>query len=139
MPLLFATVSKHLMHGPCGDYNEETKKSPCMKNGKCKKGYPRAFCQQPTTDTSGYAQYTRRDNGRAAPSKHGVVMDNRWVVPYNPDMVSKLDIYVRSDVCLDVSGVHYVFKSIFKGHGCAVVTYNDGTNDVYATIVYPDD
>ena len=38
-PELYKAVVEHMLHGPCGaDYD-----SPCMVNGKCTKGFPKAF------------------------------------------------------------------------------------------------
>ncbi|WVZ80033.1 LOW QUALITY PROTEIN: hypothetical protein U9M48_027548, partial [Paspalum notatum var. saurae] len=39
-PLGYVLVSEHMMHGPCGEQNEN---SPCMKKGKCSKYYPKQF------------------------------------------------------------------------------------------------
>jgi hypothetical protein len=35
-PLLFQIISKHTIHGSCGNLNPT---SSCMENGKCKKYY----------------------------------------------------------------------------------------------------
>lgn len=34
----YAAVARHMMHGPCGRDNS---KSPCMKNMKCTKHFPK--------------------------------------------------------------------------------------------------
>ena len=41
-PLAYETVSKCLMHGPCGP---SFPNAPCMKDGYCSKGYPKAFTE----------------------------------------------------------------------------------------------
>jgi hypothetical protein len=60
---LCATITKMMMHGPCGVRGVPTK--PCEKNGPCSKRYPKAFCPVTYIDDSGEVHYRRRDNGRA--------------------------------------------------------------------------
>ena len=40
-PMLYATIKKCIMHGPCGP---EHPNAPCMVNGKCSKHLPKDFC-----------------------------------------------------------------------------------------------
>ncbi len=61
-PRLYATVTRTMLHGPCGQVNRN---SPCMEDGKCTKNYPRPFSET-TVDSSGsYPVYRRRDDGRS--------------------------------------------------------------------------
>ncbi|XP_072069493.1 uncharacterized protein [Arachis hypogaea] len=39
-PHLHEAVLRHMVHGPCGTLNQS---SPCMKNGQCKRNYPKEF------------------------------------------------------------------------------------------------
>ncbi|XP_065840179.1 uncharacterized protein [Oscarella lobularis] len=39
-PALFGTITKHMIHGPCGQLNP---RSPFMKDGQCTKHYPRTY------------------------------------------------------------------------------------------------
>ncbi|KAG5547752.1 hypothetical protein RHGRI_013442 [Rhododendron griersonianum] len=58
-PHLYATVLKHMMHGPCGDLD---KNRACMKDGQCKYRYPRDYCADTTVSEDGYPIYRRRQN-----------------------------------------------------------------------------
>ncbi|GBP88960.1 hypothetical protein EVAR_87732_1 [Eumeta japonica] len=61
---LYDTVTKNMIHGPCGALNSS---SPCMKEGKCTKKYPRALLKDTQTNDKGYPLYRRRapeDGGR---------------------------------------------------------------------------
>ncbi|KIH61446.1 hypothetical protein ANCDUO_08282 [Ancylostoma duodenale] len=42
-PGLFEIITKNMIHGPCGPLNPN---SPCMKDRKCTKKYPREFIQE---------------------------------------------------------------------------------------------
>lgn len=55
----------------------------------------------------GYPMYQRPDNGLSI--QNGVILVNRWVVPYNPYLCSKS---ARSSV----TAVKYLFKYVYKGH-----------------------
>ncbi|XP_061380705.1 uncharacterized protein LOC133319582 [Danaus plexippus] len=62
---LYDTVTKNMIHGPCGALNPS---SPCMKEGKCTKKYPRALLKDTQTNDKGYPLYRRRtpgDGGRS--------------------------------------------------------------------------
>ncbi|XP_069175925.1 uncharacterized protein [Procambarus clarkii] len=60
---LHETVTKNMIHGPCGTLNPN---SPCLIDGKCSKQYPRAFVSNTVTGNDGYTLYRRsaEDGGR---------------------------------------------------------------------------
>ncbi|OIT19966.1 hypothetical protein A4A49_63775, partial [Nicotiana attenuata] len=72
-PCYYKAVKNFMMHGPCGSAR---KSSPCMRNGRCTKHFPKKFVQNTTTDEDGYPVYKRRDNGRTI-NKEGIDLDNR--------------------------------------------------------------
>ncbi|GFY01774.1 helitron_like_N domain-containing protein [Trichonephila clavipes] len=60
----YDTVTKNMIHGPCGALNPS---SPCMKEGKYTKKYPRALLKDTQINDEGYPLYRRRapeDGGR---------------------------------------------------------------------------
>lgn len=57
---LYDAVNKYMIYGPCGEANP---KSPCMKNNKCMKFYPKPFLPTTSIDDLGYPMYKRRDTG----------------------------------------------------------------------------
>ncbi|UYV60223.1 hypothetical protein LAZ67_1000470 [Cordylochernes scorpioides] len=50
-PELHAIVMKQMVHGPCGVLNTN---SPCMKDGKCSKKYPKGFYETTSTTEDSY-------------------------------------------------------------------------------------
>ena len=46
-PELFNIIKRHMIHGPCGYYNQN---SVCMLNNKCSKKFPRKFVNETQTD-----------------------------------------------------------------------------------------
>jgi hypothetical protein len=94
-PLLFETVKSTMVHGPCGNINPST---PCMQNSHCTKGYPKAFQENTSTNDNRYPLYARPDDGRSFPvtvSGVGTVhVENHWIVPYNPYILSKYNSHI---------------------------------------------
>uniref|UniRef100_A0A453BY95 Helitron helicase-like domain-containing protein n=1 Tax=Aegilops tauschii subsp. strangulata TaxID=200361 RepID=A0A453BY95_AEGTS len=78
-PEAFGAVENFMMHRPCGEAKQN---SPCMVGHRCSKHFPKRYNVSTTIDEDGFPVYKRKDDGRQI--KKGVVMlDNRFVVPYN--------------------------------------------------------
>ena len=109
-PLLHDTVTRCMLHGPCGRDNP----SPCMKDGKYSKHYPRAFSATTTMDDNSYPVYRRPNNGRTF-RRGNSELDNRWVVPYNPYLSLKYDAHINVEIATSVTSVKYLYKYVYKG------------------------
>ncbi|KAL0361620.1 UNVERIFIED_CONTAM: hypothetical protein Sradi_3846500 [Sesamum radiatum] len=74
-PMLYEAVMRHMIHGPCGEMNVN---APCMKNGTCKKNYPKLFAPCTIQGTDSYPVYRRRDDNRSISLDRDcdVVVDN---------------------------------------------------------------
>lgn len=72
-PLAYEAVSQYMIHGPCGPCNQN---SPCMKNNKCSKHFPKSFMSATTMDENGFPIYRRRDDGRKI-TRNGIQIDNK--------------------------------------------------------------
>jgi hypothetical protein len=118
-PLAYETVTRSMMHGPCGDLNPN---APCMKDGQCAKKYPRAFVHETyCVEDSGYPVYRRRNDGRTLLKANGVYLDNRWVVPHNIYLCTKYNAHINVEICSTLSVVKYLYKYVDKGHDRASV------------------
>nr|XP_040245211.1 uncharacterized protein LOC120964526 [Aegilops tauschii subsp. strangulata] len=111
-PELYAMVVKHMMHGPCGALNP---KNVCMQDNECKCRYPRPFNENTIQGKDSYPVYRRRDDGRRA-KVQGKMLDNRWVVPYNPYLLRMFNCHINVEVCSSIKVVKYIYKYIYKGH-----------------------
>ena len=111
-PELYAMVVKHMMHGPCGNLNP---KNVCMQDLKCKSKYPRPFNQNTLQGKDSYPVYQRRDDGRQAKVRRQM-LDNRWVVPYNPYLLRMFNCHINVEVCSSIKAVKYLYKYVYKGH-----------------------
>lgn len=136
-PELSATVTRFMMHGPCGELNS---KAPCMKMDKrtgkmkCSKGFPKAFQSETEVHDDEYPPYRRRDDGRQVAryvkGRDIVYLDNRWVVPYNPYLSLKYDAHINVEVCATIQSVKYIHKYIYKGSDRAIVEFSADNNEV---------
>jgi hypothetical protein len=110
-PKLWQIVTTMMMHGPCGQDNPH---APCMVNGQCSKGFPKPFREETSIDGNGYVQYARPQDGRTV-EKNGVLLDNRHVVPYCPELLLELECHINMECCISVASVKYIHKYIYKG------------------------
>ncbi|KAG5539260.1 hypothetical protein RHGRI_019723 [Rhododendron griersonianum] len=111
-PHLYAAVLRHMMHGPCGKLNPS---NVCRKNDKCKNHYPKKFTEATTVAADGYPIYRRRNDNKQVQVRQQM-LDNRWVVPYNPYQLAMLDCHVNVEICSTIKAVKYLYKYIYKGH-----------------------
>ncbi|XP_061357242.1 uncharacterized protein LOC133301608, partial [Gastrolobium bilobum] len=126
-PSLFAAVTSYMMHGPCGPNNY---KSPCMKEGKCSKKFPKKFSSRTIIDDDGFPHYKRINNGRFV-IRNGVELDNRYVVPYNANLILKYQAHINVEYTCQSSAIKYLFKYIHKGNDrvTAAIKHSDPTLD----------
>ncbi|CAN1146786.1 ATP-dependent DNA helicase PIF1 [Linum perenne] len=110
-PIGYTVVVKFMLHGPCGEANPS---SPCMKDGKCKKFFPKQFNLETTFDENNYAIYRRRDTGITS-VKSSNTLDNRYVVPYNRELIVKYQAHINVEACHNGQLIKYLFKYITKG------------------------
>ena len=97
-PVLYSIVTKFMMHGPCGVANP---KSPCMVNGFCSKNFPKHYVEETYAGPDGYPHYRRR-NTRRCINKSGVLLDNKYVLPYNPYLLIWYITHINVEICSSV-------------------------------------
>jgi len=125
-PELFAIVKKFMVHGPCGAINPN---SPCMKNGSCSAGYPKKFEPYTTMDQNSYPHYRQHNDGRAYPVG-SVMVDNQWIVPYNPFCTLWMHCHINVECALFFGSMKYINKYVNKGGDCGTLQIQHGDNEV---------
>ncbi|XP_076029108.1 uncharacterized protein LOC143017956 [Oratosquilla oratoria] len=126
---LYNIVVNQMVHGPCGDHNNQ---SPCMNNSKCSKKYPKAFIAHTRSEISGYPLYRRRDSENGGQSATIVrngktyTIDNRWIVPYNPLLSKAFKAHINVEICCSVQSIMYIIKYLNKGSDAAVLQLRSG-------------
>jgi hypothetical protein len=68
--------------------------------------------------------YRRRDDDRKEMVR-GHMLDNRWVVPYNPYRIRTFNCHINAEACSSIKSVKYLFKYIYKGHDRASVAVRE--------------
>ncbi|KAL3639082.1 hypothetical protein CASFOL_016989 [Castilleja foliolosa] len=110
-PALHKIVTDLMMHGPCGLARPS---SPCMRDSKCSKSFPKSFEATTRFDKDGYVHYRRRDTSERA-TKNGIALDNRYVVPYNEHLCRHFNAHINVEHCGWNMMIKYLFKYISKG------------------------
>lgn len=85
-----------------------------MKDGACSKKFPKPFLQETKVGDDGYPKYRRRapENGGFTGVVNKILVDNRWVVPYNPVLSRIFDAHINVEDCNSVQAIKYVLKYI---------------------------
>jgi hypothetical protein len=125
-PHLFSAVKKFMIHGPCGALNPH---ASCMKNGTCSAGYPKPHQLFTTMDEHSYPRYRRRNDGRAFEVR-GAMLDNRWVVPFNPFCVLWMYCHINLECTLFFGSMKYINKYLNKGGDCGTLQIQHGDDEV---------
>ncbi|CAN1175084.1 ATP-dependent DNA helicase PIF1 [Linum perenne] len=107
----YTAVAKFMMHGPCGIDNQA---SPCMDNGHCTKRFPKRFTTETIFDAENAVSYRRRDMGVTV-DRHGTLLDNQYVVPYNRNLIVKYQAHINVELCHRGRLIKYLFKYVTKG------------------------
>ncbi|CDO77896.1 hypothetical protein BN946_scf184952.g8 [Trametes cinnabarina] len=126
-PALFESVKSFMVHGPCGVLNPN---APCMQNGRCSKGFPKPFQNGTSLETEGYPLYHRPQDGRAFQVRNHL-LDNRWIVPYNPYLLTRFNCHINVESSVTFASLKYISKYIHKGHdrGTLEVRLRDEVKD----------
>ena len=111
-------VLSNMVHGPCGD--------SCMDNGRCSKKFPKDFVKETVVDPENcYATYQRKspaDGGRQIQHpKTGRIIDNSWIVPYNPYFSMRYNCHINVECCASPKACKYICKYAYKGNDRAMV------------------
>ncbi|KAI5390770.1 hypothetical protein KIW84_075891 [Lathyrus oleraceus] len=99
-PQLHEVVVRHMIHGPCGIIN---RKSPCMKDGHCKKRYPKQFLDETRQGTDSYPEYRRRFDESVSLGK------DRFVIAFKVSSIYTKYVYKGPDrVAMEVHKGSYM-------------------------------
>ncbi|XP_074355786.1 uncharacterized protein LOC141695440 [Apium graveolens] len=116
-PVGYNAVSNYMIHGPCGpNYT----KSPCMVKGNCIKHFPKRYNSHTFFYECGFPIYKRRRTGITI-NKKGVNLDNRFIVPFNRDLLVHFQCHMNLEICNNLRSLKYLFKYCLKGHDTATM------------------
>ena len=104
---LYGAVTHFMLHGPCFPQR-------CLENGRCKKHFPKSFCEQTRMNDDGYAEYARPNNGHAV-QRNEDNFTNQHVVPHNRELLVLFQCHINVEVCASIKFVKYIHKYIYKG------------------------
>ncbi|RYR73765.1 uncharacterized protein [Arachis hypogaea] len=122
----------YMVHGPCETYNNN---SSCMKNRSYSKFYPKEFRQQVLIDKVGFSKYRHTDNGQTVTKKE-YILDNKFIVPYNPKLSFKFEYHINVEYQYQISSIKYLFEYVYKDNNrVMVILYKNAGDSSKATQV----
>ncbi|XP_074346691.1 uncharacterized protein LOC141685496 [Apium graveolens] len=124
-PVGYEAVKNYMIHGPCGT---DCVNSPCMVKGRCIKHFPKRYNSHTYFDDCGFPIYKRRKTGITV-KKKGIDLDNRYVVPYNRDLLLRFQCHTNLEICNSSRSLKYLFKYCLKGHDTATMCLRKKTNN----------
>jgi len=124
-PLLYAKVTKYMLHGPCGVDNPEAK---CMVNRKCSKHFSKEYRKRTDWVEDSYPLYARPDNGLVFEC-NGARFTNQYVVSYCPQLLLLFDYYLNVEIFAGLGTVKYLSKYIYKDPDRATMEISGGMQD----------
>ncbi|KAG5129577.1 hypothetical protein JHK84_035974 [Glycine max] len=127
-PKLYTLVQNHMVHGLCGILQSQ---SPCMKEGKCSRFYPKIFQPHTLLDSNGYPVYRRRNDGRTiSKNEEQKQIYNRIMQAVNNNEGDMFFLYGYGGI-----GKICIWRTL-ANIGDEIIGYE---NDGYATVKIPKD
>lgn len=117
-PIVHQIAKSHMVHGPCGTLNPT---SPCKKDGRCTKRFPKQFTNETISGEDGYPSYRRRSPAEGGHSTELSVrgqaqpVDNRWIVSYSPVLSRTFQTHINVESCTSVESIKYIANMSTKG------------------------
>ena len=93
-PLLYAKVTKYMLHGSCGIDNPQAK---YIVNGKCSKHFPKEYRERTNWAEDSYPLYTRPDNGLVF-EYNGTRFTNQYVVLHCSQLLLLFDCHINVEI-----------------------------------------
>jgi len=120
-PLLYAKVTKYILHDLCGVDNPQAK---CMVNEKYSKYFPMEYRERTDWAEDSYPLYARPDNGLVFECNRAR-FTNQYVVPYCPQLLL-FDCHLNVKISAGFGTVKYLRKYIYKGPDRATMEISGG-------------
>ncbi|EPB69310.1 hypothetical protein ANCCEY_11605 [Ancylostoma ceylanicum] len=123
-PEAYAAITAYMIHRKCGVHDPH---SPCMRDAKCSKRFPKQLQCETSMEVDGYPRYRRRNLFTA--EINGNVYTDEWVVPTNLYLLTKFNCHINLEICGTISAVKYLYKYIYKGPDRARITIESELDD----------
>ena len=53
--------------------------------------------------------------------KNNVELDNRYVVPHNPQLLRRYNCHINVEVVTTIKAIKYMYKYVYKGHDVCMI------------------